>query len=665
VVDHLGLMEAGVVVRYALAHGVAEVRWGTSTVWGRRVLGLLGLVRRGVGVTQVALNPAVILFDAEGQSKGAVYETLQQASLAVADAVAARMEAGRAFVARLPFHVDERRRRSFLRTSIIAEIYRPLLAGLTASAALNANAAGANAVVLVPGGIAGELNRATSDWTPGVRYVGVPSVREGLMVRSGWFALAQLRRVAKGLSGGRGTTAPSRARVGLMSNWGVTGDGPPRDVWWFAATGLAPERCAVLFGRSKLESGQVADSAAWLRANGYGVRSMPGAPDAGAGWVDATPGVLTTLRDLLTLGTGLRLALGSPGGRWQAALLLRTAFHARAWVEVFRREGIRVWFDAAETSPDYAALACDAVGGIKLGLFWASTVTPIARAASAHHVRFVPGPAAWTAFEALPGGADVGLEVGNTYQSADEVGRDRAAGIPLRASLVSGADDAFVMTLLDRSAGPVNILPTMALLEFYEAAIAYAESDARVRLVVKPKKPLDQTLIEAPALLARVRALESAGRAVALGYLRSPLEAAFASDVALALGVSSAGFLTALAGVPTVFCDPTRAADGPYGAMLEAVGWKRGATAFDTTADAFVAIEAWRADRVIVLGDLGAGARLVDPYADGDSAGRVSMFVRAYVDAMDAGAPRAAALESASAGFATAHGVDRVRCLGA
>jgi hypothetical protein len=489
----------------------------------------------------------------------------------------------------------------------------------------------------------------------------VPSIREGLIVRWGWFALAQLRRLAKGARGTRVSATPTP--VGLMSNWGSTGDGPPRDVWWFAATGIARERCAVLFGRSKLESGQVAESAAWLRANGYGVRSMPGAPDAGGGWVDATPGVLTTLRDLLALGASLRLALGSPGGRWQAALLLRTAFHARAWVEVFKREGIRVWFDAADTSPDYAALACDAVGGIKLGLFWSSTVTPIARSAAAHHVRFVPGPAAWTAFEAVPGGADVGLEVGNTYQSADDVERDRTAGAALWASLVSGADDAFVMTLLDRSAGPVNILPTAALLEFYEVAVAYAESDSRGRLVVKPKKSLAQTLVDAPALLARVRALEAVGRAVVLGDLRSPLEAAFASDVALALGVSSAGFLTALVGVPTVFSDPSRAVDGPYGAMLDAVGWKRGTTAFDTTADALAAIDAWRADRTIEFGDLGAGARLVDPYADGDSAGRIGMFVRAYVDAIDGGASRASALESASAGFATAHGTDRVRWL--
>ena len=654
VVDRLGLAEAGVVVGYAMAHRVADVTWGSSTRWGSLVLGVVRMLRPGVGVSRAALDPSIIY-----QGRGAVYETLQQASLAVADAIATRMEAGGAFVDRLPFHVDQRRRRSFLRTAIVGAAYRPLLAGLLASADGDAEPT----VVLAPGGIAGELNRTAMDWTPGVRYVSVPDVRDGFVVRWGWFALAELRRLAARVWAGRGAGPPNQARVGLASNWGVMGDGlAPRDVWWFAATGLAPERCAVLSGRTKLESGQVAASVGWLRERGYRVRALPEAPgDAGESVVDTTPALLTTIGDVRVLGSALRLALRAPAGWWQAAMLLRTAFHARTWAVVLRREGIRVWFDPADSSADYAALACDAVGAIKLGLHWSSTITPAARAAAAHHVRFVPGPAAWAAFGREHGGADLGIEVGNTYQSAGELERDRAAGAALRASLTSEGDGAFVLTLLDRSAGPSNILPTSSLMEFYEAAVVYAEGDGRVRLIVKPKKPLDETLGSDLALQARVRDLESAGRAAVLDNLRSPLEAAFASDVALALGVSSAGFLTALARVPTVFADPARAVDGPYGDLLAGVGWRRGTTAFDATGDAMVAIDAWRTGSGVAgFGDLGAGARRVDPYADGDSAARVGAFVQAFVDAIDTGASREGALESASASFATAFGAERV-----
>jgi hypothetical protein len=655
-VDHLGLTESLTILRHALTHPVNRVRYRTSTPAGLALTNALRLIRPRLSVERHSWDQST-----PHPAGSTIYHHLQRVSLATANTIAEHIERTGSFVDRLPFAIAEKRRRSYLRTQIVGDIYWPLLQGMLAVA----HHPDARHTVLTPvGGLARQLDAAAHDELPNVRFIGVPQLRDGFVIRSAWFFAAQGKRLFARLKAGRSPRPiEGPARVGIAHNWGIVGqaepDAMPRDVWWYAASDLAPGRCTVIFGRSKLSFSAASASAQRLHDAGFDVASLPESPhpDLNARRIDGVPSLLRTLRDAASYPAALRLATRTPAGTWQASMYLRTLTHVRTWQTIFQRENIKVWFDASDSSMDLSALATDHVGAIKLGLFWSSEVLPTSRTSAAHAVRFVPGPAAYRAYERGPGGADIVVEVGNTYQTAAESEASRAAGAAIRHQLAPD-NDAYVVVALDRSSSDSSVIPPRELSEFYERLVTYAEADPTLRLVIKPKNRLSDTQGVEPAILKRIASLEATRHAVVLDDQRSVLDAAYAGDMVIAFGVSSAGFLTAAAGIPTVFADPSLGLDGPDGGLLDQVGWERGRTEFPDTATALAAIDRMRssAQAQPTLGDLTNDLSEIDPYQDGDSAARVGGFLREFITAIDSGAPAPDALRTT----ATFHDSDRI-----
>lgn len=661
--DRLGIPEAVTILRYALTHPVGRVRYRTSTPLGMRLTQALRLIRPRLAIERRSWDQST-----PHPAGSTVYHHLQRVSLAVANTIATEIERTGSFVDRLPIAIAENRRRSFLRTQIIGDIYWPLVQGLLAVSTTG----DANHVVLTPvGALARELNAATRTELPNVRFIGVRQLRDGFVVRSIWFLATQAQRLLQRIRAGRPShSASGLARVGIAHNWGLMGQegesAVPRDVWWYQASGLAPQRCTVVFGRSKLSFAAADASARWLQSRGFDTAALPESPhpDLNARRIDGIPSLLRTLRDAASYPKALRLATRTPAGTWQASMYLRTLTHVRTWQTIFARQNIKVWFDASDSSMDLAALACDSVGAIKLGLYWASEVLPTSRTSAAHAVRFVPGPAAYRAYQRSPGGADLVVEVGSTYQSTAETEASRVAGASIRRALTPD-DTSYVIVALDRSSSESSLLPPSQLHGFYELLVSHAERDSTVRLVIKPKNPLRDTAGVDAQLLKRIADLEATARVAVLDDQRSVLDAAFAGDIVVGFGVSSAGFLTAAAGVPTVFADPSLGLDGPDGDLLDAVGWERGRTEFPNTAEALEAIDRHRATVAGAaaqrpLGDLSAFLSEIDPYQDGNSAARVGSFLRAFIEESDTGASTASALQSAADAHGASHGRGRV-----
>jgi hypothetical protein len=654
--DTLGLAESATILRHALTHPVNSVRYRSATPVGLRLTRTLRLLRPRLAIERRSWDQST-----PHPAGSTVYHHLQRVSLAVANTIAEKIERSGSFVDRLPFTIAENRRGSYLRTQIVGDVYWPLLQGMLGVA----EAPDGHHIVLNPvSGLTAELDGAANEEMPNVRFVGVPQLRDGLIVRTVWFLATQAKRLLARIRRGRSPSAKSGpGRIGIAHNWGLQGQddaSAPRDVWWYAASGLAPERCTVIFGRSKLSLAAASASAQRLQSLGFNVATLPESPHPGLGArrIDGIPSLARTLRDLARYRTAIGLT-SQPAGSWQASMYLRTLTHVRTWQTIFDRENIKIWFDASDSSMDISALACDHVGAIKLGLYWASEVLPTSRSSNAHAVRFVPGPAAVRAYQRGPGGADVVVEVGNTYQSSASTEASRSAGRTLRSDL-TGAGESYIIVALDRSSSEASIIPPHRLTDFYERLTAHAENDDTLRLIIKPKNKLSTTAGVDAGLLKRIDALAAANRAIVLDESRSVLDAAFAGDIVIAFGVSSAGFLTAAAGVPTVFADPSLGLDGPDGDLLEQVGWVRGASEFPDTAAALQAIDASRATpgarATPTLGDLSRSLTEIDPYQDGDSATRVGAFLRTYLASLDAGTSVADSLDAA----ATAHGSDRV-----
>jgi hypothetical protein len=653
--DRLGIAEISAIVRYALTRPIERVRYRTATPIGLCLTQVLRFFKPRLTVECCSWD-----LSRPHPSGSTVYHHLQRVSLAAANTIATSIEHTGSFIDHLPFAIAENRRHSFLRTQIVGDIYWPVFQGLFAVS----EGYGAHHLVLTPvGALAHALDTATRAELPNVHFIGVPQLRDGFLIRTAWFFAIHAQRLVARLKAGRPPLHLSGVgRVGIAHNWGIQGEAAPRDVWWYQASGLAPERCTIIFGRTKLSSSAADASVRWLQSHGFDTAATPESPlpELNVRQVDGLPSLVRILRDAACYPMALRLAMRAPAGSWQASMYLRALTHVRTWQTLFARQNIKVWFDASDSSMDLAALACDSVGAIKLGLFWSSEVLPTSRTSAAHAVRFIPGPAAYRAYQHSPGGADLVVEVGSNYQSRGAIEASRAAGMELRTSLESRRV-AYVIAAFDRSSGPHSLLPSSATTGFYQALLAYAEQDESVRLVFKPKNPLRETLGIDAKVMRRIEALIAAARVNVLDSEDSVMDAAFAADIVVGLGVSSAGFLTAVAGIRTIFSDPSLAADSDYTDLLESAGWTRGINVFDQTSEVVAAIAQHRKSGCDTsLGSLQHFTHQIDPFGDGDSAQRVGRFIHDFFRAIDTGSETPEAVELAAESYATIHGVNRV-----
>jgi len=235
-------------------------------------------------------------------------------------------------------------------------------------------------------------------------------------------------------------------------------------------------------------------------------------------------------------------------------------------------------------------------------------------------------------------GSDVLLVGGNIFGHLPKKRHD-LAGILRTQLLESGA--SYVICLFDGSFNrQIHQTPRMTV-EFYESVVKWVLSTPSAGLVIKPKGKVPRSLDRIGALVDQAIA---EGRCVVLDAKVSSFEAANSADIAIGLGINTAGLDAAIAGVPAVHFDlpgMAKAYDGLVSGFEQFV--------FSDAGELFAAVEThMESGGKTALGDHGSWLDSVDPFQDGGAARRLGTYLRWFLESVEAGRESQHALADAN-----------------
>lgn len=143
---------------------------------------------------------------------------------------------------------------------------------------------------------------------------------------------------------------------------------------------------------------------------------------------------------------------------------------------------------------------------------------------------------------------------------------------------------------------------------------------------------------------------------------RTVWEVALASDVVVSLGYNSGGLVTGMAGARSVFWEPAPRGHGPFAEWFQGIGWEDPSLVFPTMQKLLEGLEAYLQDpaRNDSFGDLSARTRDLDPCADGLAGKRLALFTRVFLDSLEGGQDRTAALRTAVDRYRSEWGDDAI-----
>ena len=166
--------------------------------------------------------------------------------------------------------------------------------------------------------------------------------------------------------------------------------------------------------------------------------------------------------------------------------------------------------------------------------------------------------------------------------------------------------------------------------EFYESVVAWALNQPGVYLLVKPKASVYAELVGASTLLQQAVAT---GLCIVGDSRQSSYEAAMSADLAIGIGINTAAFDAAVAGVPAAHFDLPGMVKGYDGLDIGA-----GRFVFSDAAKLFSAIEVdIESGGKTALGDHGEWLDSVDPFQDGGAAQRLGTYLGWFLDSVEAG----------------------------
>lgn len=433
-----------------------------------------------------------------------------------------------------------------------------------------------------------------------------------------------------------------RPRVGVQMRHG-TDLTRRNDFSWYAESGLAPDQIFVYDdkpgGSLSPEDKRTLDEMGieWASVSGW----WPSHEDA------------QYRRDSVgTLAAGLRLALSAATGSlawgwWQWGALVSMERKVGWWNAFYRRYRIRVHTRFSMMSPSevHAALAMEQAGGVSLAYQRSSSEYLVAATGRVmgDHVFFTWGSLFEDQMKSVGEAPDVLLIGGGTYAKVGSP--TRAAAAAARQRLVSAGCD-YVISAFDSSYGGSLHQTRRAMVDFYRDVLGWVLEDPRLGLIIKPKyTPSLKELGEIRALLDKAVRTE---RCLVMDWKTSTMEAALASDLAVAFGINTAAFEAALVGVPAVHLDNTAMTRSP----LHAEGL--GNFVFTDATELWDAITRKRSDPdgQIRLGDYGPYLAAIDPFLDGEGSARIGRFIRCLMDGFEHGGDREAVLAEAASRYA-------------
>jgi hypothetical protein len=266
----------------------------------------------------------------------------------------------------------------------------------------------------------------------------------------------------------------------------------------------------------------------------------------------------------------------------------------------------------------------------------------------------------------LGSGSNITYHVATGYLGGHRFELLKPAAAELRAQL-QAAGAQHIAAFFDEGSAPDERWHTghTFMRENYRFLCEKVLAEPWFGLVFKPKSPatLRARLGEFAELLARA---EATGRCFVcergtLAGSYPPAFAALASDVTVHghLTAATAGVEAALTGTPTILMDR----EGWPVSRFYDLGVGR--VVFRDWDHAWEALhEHWRGAGVDGLGEWGAELDRIDPFRDGRAAERMGGFLAGFLDAVEAGADRDAALADCAQRYASMWGDDKVTSVG-
>jgi len=629
----------------------------------------LGILRRlGLCSNVTEFTPD---FTSRVPGGGAAWDDLQLKVTTHAETVVDQLMGDGVLLSRLLIDVSPQRQRAYLQKKVQQEIYQPLMLLLQARQSESWKSEGRQFLVLVNlSDLAPLLQSVLHDALPdsaGLRLMGYADFKSLLLVRIVQFLIEQMRNLTQRLYENclvrQKRNCPKT--VAVQCAHGVDGRLlQTNDLWWYARTGLSPDRCLIYFNHPRFPANDEVIRS--LKQQGYRYRILGSGHAATGSTIKGFPAqrFSRTIADLAWLGGLILKAPRHVAPRWQISRGLAIRRHLRRWQRLMEVENIGVVFSGEETSIDPMSLAADLTGAIRIGFHWSMLQPSNARVLPLHHVYFVWGSHARSIVtERLGGCSEVVLQSGCIFDDKDACLNFQDNALQLRDQFQS-AGVKHIIGVFDRSLGRMSYYSESRHLQFYESLVTWAESNPKVGLLIKPKHPEPRVFVDAPQLASRVQALVSEGRAVLLEGSRSVIEAGLASDVVVALGYNSGGMVAALNGARTVFWDPTEPHEGPLGTWFRKIGWDNPDVVFSTLDRLIDSVHLYldQPSSIPGLGDLSPRLNEIDPFRDGDSALRIGSFVRWFLEGLDGDLNRTGALQLAKSNYQSQWGTEDASC---
>lgn len=210
----------------------------------------------------------------------------------------------------------------------------------------------------------------------------------------------------------------------------------------------------------------------------------------------------------------------------------------------------------------------------------------------------------------------------------------------------------FTISLFDNVHGPNMGYSTANMGKFYLAFLSWLLEDPTIGLLIKSKK--QAVLKSLPHVLPVLERAEATGRCIRLDdeFGRLPVDASFASDISVGVGISSAVIESAIAGCRSVHCD----------LMLlrshEFYQWGHERIIFDDLERLIAALKGHKAGNADFadLGDWTSFFDRLDPFRDGRAGERMGDYMRWCLDAFDEGLDRDAVVSYANGKYKTQWG---------
>lgn len=191
------------------------------------------------------------------------------------------------------------------------------------------------------------------------------------------------------------------------------------------------------------------------------------------------------------------------------------------------------------------------------------------------------------------------------------------------------------------------------LSSFYRAVVELLERNPDWGALFKCKRPKTNKFID-PGVRARIAELEDTGRVITLQRAELVTVTAQAADASVCYTINTAGVVTALSGRPAVHLDEAYWTKHPF--VLR--GDTKDFIATDVPAFIEMTEAAMNGDETV--GRLGAWSDACDPFRDGHGNERIGELIGRYVEALDGGCQKRAALRLACESYGDAWGAERV-----